>query len=510
MEDPGGSSQDLARLRYEHGERLKELTALHDIARLLRDTSLPVAALVARVAARLPPAMQFIDDTTARVAYGDIHSATPGFANTPWVLRRAFATADGTNGMIEIAYNSAHPDEQEGPFLSEERALIDSIADILRAELDRRSVDLAVRDRDAKLVLAAATADLAVWEWSVEDNIVTWSPELVRMLGRDSTGMGLGESEMIYAEDRQRVVQTVRDAVANPDRLFELEFRGVRVDRSIIWINARGRVLLGADGRPKRVLGILADVTRRKALEEGLMQLQKMEAMGRVAAGVAHDFNNVLGVIMLNTSELLEVLPPDHPCHAIASEISEVLGRGVGLTQQLLAFSRKSEVMPVALDPNTVIRRAEPMLRRLVGTRAQLLLELSSTPEVIADPTQLDQIVMNLVVNARDAIQDGGTVTVATRVTDIDAEIASANAKAAPGTHVVISVADTGHGMTPETKARLFEPFFTTKPVGKGTGLGLSVVFGVVQQSNGFVTVDSEPGQGARFDVHLPARGGRG
>jgi PAS domain S-box-containing protein len=490
---------DIAKLRHQHDERLKELAALHDIARLVRDTSLSVEELLSRVVARVPAAMQFPADCTARIAYGDTVVTTPGFTEGAAVLRRTSET-----GVIEVAYGSAHPEEHEGPFFAEERALIDSIADIVCAELSRRVAQGVAHDREAELAFAATTADLSLWEWSIDDDRVTWSPELVRLLGFDGSGTTLGaNAEAIHPDDREQTIDVARNALADPDRVFDVEFRVRSVGGGLVWVGARGRVLQGTEGRPTRVLAIVADITRRKTLEEGVVHLQKMEAMGQVASGVAHDFNNLLAAATMNLDELRHSFDAADPRAELVSEISEVLERGAALTQQLLAFSRKSELKLAVVHPDLVIRRAEPMLKRLVGMHIQLVLELGATRSVMADPTQLDQIVMNLVVNARDATADGGTITIATHVEEVDSGRVRAFAKAQAGPHVVISVSDTGHGMSEETKARLFEPFFTTKK--SGTGLGLAVLFGVVQQSNGFVTVDSAPGNGARFRVYLPA-----
>lgn len=496
--------EDVARLHHEHRERLKELAAVHDVVRILRDPAASAAALIERVVARLPAAMQFPEDTRARISYGKL-SRVSSERDPIATLRRSFRTTDDA-GEIEIGYCSSHPEQHEGPFLAEEAALVDTVADVLGAELDRRHVTRNITDQSTKLVLAAETAELAVWEWDLADDRVSWSPDLARIVGRDISAERFAEhAQLLHPEDRERVLDTVRAAATIPDRIFELEFRVVRPDGGQRWINARGRVLAGSGGGPGRVIAILADITRRKTLEQSIVQLQKMDAMGRLASGVAHDFNNMLSVMILNAGELVEQIAPDDARFELADDIQKVAKRGTELTKQLLAFSRKTEIRPTEIDPDVVIRAAEPMLKRLVGRRVNLVLDLQSGRRVLVDATQLDQVVMNLVVNARDAMNDTGTITISTYPEHVDVEIAQLYGHVRPGTHVRITVADTGKGIPPEARARLFEPFFTTKEPGKGTGLGLAVVFGIVQQGNGFVTVESEPGQGARFHVRLPA-----
>ena len=497
------SEIDPGRLAQMYGERLKELGALHESVQLLAKTTLSTPELLEGIATSLRAGMQYVSDTAVRITWGKLVAVAAAYAPTPWTLVRAFTTADDCGGAIEVVYRSSHPDADEGPFLSEERALIDSIANMLRVELDRRSAAAEVRDHTATLALASSAADLAGWEWSVDDDVVQWSPEMVRLFGDDQSGGRLGASSRIHPEDRERVLESVRAGAADGSRDFDLQFRFLRFDGSIGWIGARGRLVPPTASEPRRVRGVLAEITKFKDLEQGVAQLQKMGTVGRIAAGVAHDFNNVLGVIELNTGELLELLPADTLPRQLAIDIKDATARGTDLTKQLLQLSRKSVVSLTRIDPDAVIRRAESMLKRIVGSGVTLRLDLAANAHVIADPTQLDQIVMNLVVNARDALAErAGEITVSTRTRDVGA-VESETAR--PGRYVVISVADTGDGMSPETKARMFEPFFTTKAEGKGTGLGLSVVLGVVQQGQGFVAVESELGRGSKIHIHLPA-----
>ena len=282
--------------------------------------------------------------------------------------------------------------------------------------------------------------------------------------------------------------------LAGGGRPVVLEVAGRRIER---------------DGRFAGVECIARDVTERRQLEEQLRQAQKMEAVGRLAGGIAHDFNNLLTAINGFGDLALDILPPDHPARAMVAEIRKAGDRAAGLTRQLLAFGRRSVVAPQVLDLNAVVRESESLLGRLLGEHLVLTADLDPTlPRVAADPGQIQQLVMNLAVNARDAMPEGGRLTISTQVAGVARAGLARDPDVPAGEYAVLSVADTGCGMTAEVKARIFEPFFTTKGPGKGTGLGLATVYGIVRQSGGHIAVESEPGRGTEFRVYLPvARG---
>jgi PAS domain S-box-containing protein len=258
------------------------------------------------------------------------------------------------------------------------------------------------------------------------------------------------------------------------------------------------------EGRPAR-LAVVEDVTERRRLEEQLRQAQKMEAVGQLAGGIAHDFNNLLTAIVGYATLLNRALPADTDAREDVQEIIGAARRAGNLTHQLLAFSRKQVLRPTVLDVNVVVRDMERILQRVIGEHITLLTSLEpDLAWVKADASQLEQVIMNLAVNARDAMPAGGRITIETANVPLDAELAQAHPEAVAGMHVLVAVGDTGQGMTADVLAHLFEPFFTTKEVGKGTGLGLATVYGIVRQSGGFIAVDSQPDCGSRFRLYFP------
>jgi nitrogen-specific signal transduction histidine kinase/CheY-like chemotaxis protein len=260
-----------------------------------------------------------------------------------------------------------------------------------------------------------------------------------------------------------------------------------------------------ADGQPVEAVGSWSDITERKQLEEQYRQAQKMEAVGKLAGGVAHDFNNLLTVIMGYSQMFLGKLRPEDPFRIPLTEIYKAGERATGLTRQLLAFSRKQVLMPVVLDLSTIIADMEKMLRRLIGEDVILtFLAGADLWKVKADPGQMEQVVMNILVNARDAMPEGGKVLLETRNVELDNHYVQTHPDAKPGEHVLLAISDSGCGMNASVKARIFEPFFTTKGPTKGTGLGLATVFGIVKQSGGHIDVYSEVGQGTTFKIYLP------
>jgi two-component system cell cycle sensor histidine kinase/response regulator CckA len=311
----------------------------------------------------------------------------------------------------------------------------------------------------------------------------------------------------LHPDDAQAVRLEEQRCIRERDQ-FSLEYRLLTRENRVVWVRDDAVFLPCDETQPDRLQGVMFDVTERRLLAEQLMQAQKVEAIGQLAGGIAHDFNNLLTAITGYAELLLHRLGDNH---RFAREITEILRaaeRATRLTGKLLAFSRRQQLDPQNLDLNALLIDLDHLLRRLIGERFQLELSLASGPVMVrAEPTQLEQVVLNLVVNARDAMQEGGLVRIATSPRRVEAAGRSAVAGLLAGDYVELSVMDTGSGMDAQTRRRLFEPFFTTKPVGQGTGLGLAMAYGIVQQSGGTILVDSEPGKGSTFRILLPLSG---
>jgi PAS domain S-box-containing protein len=306
--------------------------------------------------------------------------------------------------------------------------------------------------------------------------------------------------DVVHPEDRHRMETTARSAVTSGEA-----FRVVHPDGAVRWIRSRAFPAHGPSGALDRLVGFAEDVTELRNAEIQLRHAQKMEAIGRLAGGVAHDFNNLLTAILGFGHLALQSLRPDDPLRHNLEQITKAGSRAASLTRQLLAFSRQQVLTPRVLSVQQLVRDLEKMLQRVLGEDVKLGVVLALDElRVKADATQLDQVIVNLAVNARDAMPEGGTLTFEAKALAFDQPLVSAQATIPPGHYVVIAVSDTGVGMNEEVQRHIFEPFFTTKGQGKGTGLGLATVHGIIQQSGGFITVYSEPGHGTTFRIYLP------
>ncbi len=372
--------------------------------------------------------------------------------------------------------------------------------------------------------VAGSTRDLALrvgrmgtWAWDVRTNTVNWSEAAMRVLG-----FGAGDDpdpiarffDRVHPEDRDAVRRVIASTAKGERDEYTIEYRIRHGEDSYRWVMALGQLERDANGAPLRLEGVLWDGTERRMLEDRVRQVDRLEALGQLASGVAHDFNNLLAAIS-GFAELARDragafgdVPAAQEIRQDLDELLAVTDRGSAITKQLLAFSRRAPVKPRPMDLSEAVREVAPMLGRLLTSRVDLRTDLSDRlPKVMMDPGQFTQVLMNLLVNARDAMPDGGRVDVTTKALPAgDREVPPSLADTPC---VLLEVADTGTGMSEAVRRRIFEPFFTTKEQGKGTGLGLPVVLAAIETAGGVLTVESEPGRGSVFRAYLPAAASR-
>jgi PAS domain S-box-containing protein len=377
---------------------------------------------------------------------------------------------------------------------------------ISRDITERKRVESELQRSEDRFKSLVQDAPYGIYRVTLEGQFLQVNPALVRMLGYESEVELLKRNIQtdVYAE-AESYRQLIGDRWPSQD-FKDVEAQWKRKNGERITVRLSGHSVERSQGEPNYFKIFAEDVTERRSLERQLFQSQKMEAIGRLAGGIAHDFNNLLGVI-LGQTELLQAECGFAPSlHRRAEAIDESARRASELTKQLLAFSRQQVIQPRVVDTNVVVRDLEKLLKRLIGEDVQLTLRLQpNAGNIKIDPSQLEQILMNLTVNARDAMPGGGKLILETAFVELDDAYARQHLGAKAGDFVMLAVSDTGTGMDSQTMARIFEPFFTTKAEGRGTGLGLSTVYGIVKQNDGYIMTYSEPGHGTTFRVYFPS-----
>jgi two-component system cell cycle sensor histidine kinase/response regulator CckA len=426
-------------------------------------------------------------------------------------VQEAGAEARRTGKGKTLEYRMLHKDgswrvlESTSSVILSGKGEAEKLVIVSRDVTDRKEATEALRQSEASFRSLVEGAPYGIYRAAVHGQFLRVNPALERMLK--------------YTEPGELIKKSLRtDVFRNPgdfDRLVELlgsagEFKDVEVewkrkDNKPITVRCSGRHL-NESLQAASVYEVFAeDVTERRALEKQLSMAAKMEAIGRLSGGIAHDFNNLLGVIIGYSQVLRRKLDPNSPLKEHAEEVEKAANRAVSLTRQLLAFSRQQILTLAVVDLNTLVSDMQRMLPRLIGEDIVVDIDLdSSLGRIKADLGQIEQVVMNLAVNARDAMPDGGKLQIETANREFDDAYCSEHPGAKPGRYVMLAVTDSGAGMTPQTLAHIFEPFFTTKEVGKGTGLGLATVYGIVKQSGGYIWVESALGIGSSFQIFLP------
>jgi PAS domain S-box-containing protein len=431
----------------------------------------------------------------------------PATARTPVLMLsgEAVSSADRVHGLEGGADAYLTKPVEPGEVVAQARALVR----VRQAEEAYRRMAAERNELLARLRLQIERMPIGCLVTGPDGRYTGWNPAAERIFGfTQQEALGRTPFELVVKPGTEELIRDTwrRLYAGDMSAHFTAECRA-KDGRTVLceWYNTP---LRGPDGTVESILSMVLDVTERHRLEEQVRQAQKLEAIGQLAGGVAHDFNNLLTIINGYSDLVLESLRPDDPARGLLDEIKKAGERSASLTRQLLAFSRKQVLAPRVLDLNAVILDTEKMLQRVIGEDVRLTTDLHPRlGGVKADAGQLQQVLLNLAVNARDAMPRGGRLTIVTRAVTLDEGAAHARPGVRPGPYALLEVADTGCGMVPEVRAHIFEPFFTTKGPGKGTGLGLAVVHGIVQQAGGHIEVSSEPGAGTAVAIYLPLVG---
>ena len=370
-----------------------------------------------------------------------------------------------------------------------------------------KQTQAALRESEARLDRAQQIAGIGSWELDIATGRYVWSKQLYRIRGLspETFQPDIDNVALYVHPDDYPPARRWLDDLCNGMERDTIELRAVRPDGKLRTLRVEGRPVVESDGSIRRVAGTMQDITERRLMEQQLAQAQKMDAIGKLTGGMAHDFNNVLGVVIGNLELLGRIIGDNDVAHELLAEVLDGAHRGAELTRRLLAFARRQPLHPQQTEVNALVEGIGRLLGRILGDNIELRLHLDAALQaVLVDPTQLEAALTNLATNARDAMPHGGRLDIATRMAQVEADETVRHPEVRPGTYVVIEVSDTGTGIPKELLGQIFEPFFTTKEPGRGSGLGLSMVFGFIKQSGGHVTVDTAESRGTTFRLYLP------
>ena len=540
-------------LIHDLGKRLKELECMYEVSQSIRENR-KLNEIFLDVVKLIPPGWRYPEITRGKVRFDEEEYLLEPFAETPWKQSSNIIVHGEYRGSVEVYYLEEMPDLDEGPFLKEERNLIDGIARTLSEAIERKQAEealqkahdelehlveerttalrrtneqlrqeitehqrteAALREREERLDEAHRIAHLGHWDWSIQTNELYWSNEIYRIFGLkpqefDATYEAF--LKRVHPDDRAFVEQSVKGALQKIPH--NIEHRIILPDGEVRTVHERGEVSFDEQGQPLRMLGTVQDITEHKRMEEEkelleaqLRQAQKMDAVGQLTAGIAHNFNNALMGI-LNSLEEAQLEATDSS--SLLQDAETMTLQAAEIVEQLMLFSRSES--PIEFQPVGIyeaIRQTLEMCQRIMDRKILISYELSpNLPTIAGDPNQLEQVFLNLFINARDALKEGLSpsphIQVGADVVHRREQELIAYPQAQGGTYLRIQVTDNGIGMDEKTRQRIFEPFFTTKDVGEGTGLGLATVFAVLQDHKGWIECESQPGVGTTFSIYLP------
>ncbi|HVJ16855.1 MAG TPA: PAS domain-containing protein [Polyangiaceae bacterium] len=413
-----------------------------------------------------------------------------------WEDEYRFLRVDGSLGTTQDR-GYIERDEQGNPL---------RMVGVMRDVTEQRAASQALAESEERFRQLTSAIDQVFWLTNTQGSEIYYvSPAYEKIWGRSCQSAyddSRSFTQAIHEDDLPQVLAHLPSKTG-----YDIVYRIRRPDGQIAWIRDRAFNVIDAEGNPVRVAGVATDITAQRNLEEQLLQSRKIESIGRLAGGVAHDFNNLLSVILSSTEFAMRDLPASS--HGDLQQIRDAAERAAELTSQLLSFARRQVVAPRLLDLNELAKRMHDLLRRVIGEQVELETALAKgLYPVLADPGQLEQVLLNLAVNARDAMPDGGRLTIETKNLSLDQAYVKLHANVSVGDYVMLAVSDTGTGIAPDVLEHIFEPFFTTKMPGRGTGLGLATCYGAIRQAGGQILVYSEPGRGTTFKILLPRASG--
>jgi len=432
-----------------------------------------------------------------------IYAATPGFIAArsswlPWFLLLAGLAFTGL--VIHFLFIVSHAEHVE----KYAKDLSDVNTRLEHEIMERKRTEEALRQSQKQYRLIVDAANEGIWALDEDRRTSFVNAQMAKMLEYEAEEMiGREVESFIFEEDLPDHVQKMENRHRDIAEHYERRLR--RKDGQAVWTIVSATPIIDAEHHFRGSFAMILDITERKKLEQQLLQAQKMEAVGQLAGGIAHDFNNILTAIIGYGSLLQMEISRDARLKSYVEQILDSADRAAEVTKSLLAFSRKQMINPRPVDLNHIVRGIEKLLSRLIGEDIEIITALSSKDVVcMVDAGQIEQVLMNLTTNARDAMPNGGRLTLKTEMVELDENFIQSHGYGAPGKYAVLSVSDTGIGMDQESREKIFDPFFTTKETGKGTGLGLAMVYGIIKQHRGYINVNSEPGKGTTFNIYLP------